>query len=571
MVFEFIFSTQKYFNSIRQFAYFLKYHASKKNLSFAEHFSVSNNGNFYSFYLQTTPEIALEFAQTIGARLPMSLDFNFVELKAHQDLGLKWQSNSKIPASFDKFPDASQMSQILDKNSADFCNLKAWVKNIAFMGKTIPKTKINPAFLQDMFEKLASRLKNHETLCIKTSRGLKEFSFVKKSQNIMFWDLSNVLTYTRIETAQSHLLASYEKPRTKLCPKEVFASLLLQDGGVASNFEFNALLPYDLILSILGLFALELDMGYVFLQDGDSGDKTCDLSYDHFPIPKEREVVMSRDGLWLDTRISQHSKSIFDVIAKHFKDSKIPTSESPSTPPSTPKSPKTPPKNHQKLIVFLSKKNPTCFWIKEGSSYKTALPIHFEANPKHIVAAIENHYKDGKKLLKNFTSHFELITQRLNALPKESMMSSNMMDIFSTAGFILGYREDFCLGSEEILHHAKKFVRDKGPRIDFKLRRKDDENNENAGLELDFPKIIRSSMSFRIAGLDEATLSYGFIDSMAEFLGNFVRDVSVNFSIKSVLLCGDMLGEKIFLDKILHYLPKNIDLTLPKEGYIDYS
>lgn len=545
MVFEFLFSTSKTKASISHFIDFLEYHASKKNLKFAHRFDIFTNHNSYSFYLETQPQKALEFAEYIGARLPMSLYFNFVSLQTPQDISLKWQTNSeKIPS----FPDAFEVGQMLNKDSESFCSLNGWVKNIEFMGENITETKS----LIDIFTRLALCLKNGESLRIKTSRGTKQFSFVKKSQNIMFWDLSNILTYTRIETSQSHLLASYEKPLTKLCPKEVFASLLLKD---QNPFEFNATLPYDLVLSLLGLFALELEMGYVFFEDSSS--KSFDLSYDHYHLPKACEITISRDGLLIDRGISKKSKNIFDLISKHFKEESLKDEKIHQK--------GTPIKNHQKLIVFLSKKHPTCFWIKDADSYKTALPICFETNPKLILEKIRNDYKDGQKLLKNYEEHFKDILTRISSLSHQSLESSNLMDIFSSACFVLGYCSDFKLGDESILNNAKKFVRDKGPRIDFKLIKEDEI------LKLDYPKVIRSSMSFRIAGLDEATLSYGFIDSIAEFLGNFVRDVSVNFNIKNVLLCGDMLGEKIFLDKILHYLPKNIDLILPKEGYIDYS
>ncbi|MFG5109172.1 protein hydE, partial [Campylobacter lari] len=106
---------------------------------------------------------------------------------------------------------------------------------------------------------------------------------------------------------------------------------------------------------------------------------------------------------------------------------------------------------------------------------------------------------------------------------------------------------------------------DRGPRIDYKII-KDEQQN----LKLDYPKILRSVMSFLLAGVDEATLSYGILDSMGEFFGNFIQDLCVNFSLQNVLIFGSLLEEKIFLDKILHYIPKNIHLVLPKKDYLDY-
>ncbi|PAF46652.1 hypothetical protein BKH46_06700 [Helicobacter sp. 12S02634-8] len=571
MVFAFLFSSTKTKAQIRHFIEFLEHHAQDRALRFGHQFKREEHYNTYTFLLEATPQEALEFAQTIGERLPMSVYFNFIEFKPYEDTPLRpILAAPKEPS----FPDALRIKQILDKNSGEFCQIFDWVFEFSSPYLDTPSDSTqkhwnpSPQALKKAFQKMASDLKEGKSLLIQTSRGGKELSFVHKSQKIMFWDLSNVLTYMRLQTAQSHLLASYEKPITSLCPKEVFASLLLEN---PNNFELDVCLPYDLVLGLLGLFALELDMGYVYIKD--SKGKAWDLSYKSPYVPKERHIIVSHDGLLIDKGIAKSTQSIQTLLSHYNTHQPQPSSTSQISPKSGSKTSSknisegkrsTPPPNHQKFILFLSKTNPTRFWVQDGESYKTALPISFEANPRCIIEDLQNNYLDGDKLVKNFSEHQSEIFARIMALSPAPIQSNNLIDIFASASFVLGYQERFELGRESILNNAKKFVRDKGPRIDFKLIRDDEV------LRLDYPRIIRSAMSFQIAGLDEATLSYGFIDSLSEFLGNFARDMVMNFSIKNILLLGDMLGEKVFLDKILHYFPKNIDLTLPKEGYIDY-
>ncbi|PAF52550.1 hypothetical protein [Helicobacter sp. 13S00477-4] len=543
MIFEFIFSSTKTKSSIKHFIHFLQFYANKRNLDFSDMFEKQKNHYSYSFFIDTEPQIALDFANDIANRLPMSIDFNFVEIKTHQNLSLKWKKN---PIKKIAFIDVLQTKEISNENSKTFCDLFDWVKNIQAYGQNITD-KIS---LIEAFKKTASKLKNAESLFIKTANGVREFSFINKSENIMFWDLSNLSTYMRLQNTQSHLLASYEKPMTKLCPKEVFVPSLLQD----KNVEINTILADDLFLSTLGIFVLKMDMGYVFFKNHPKS-KNYDLSYEHYPLVKKQDITISESGFLINKTIKKDSKNIFNIISKHFDEKDLP--------PPRPKK-NTPLNNHQKLIIFLSKNHPTNILIKEGISYKTPLKISFEANPKIIIQKIQNDYKNGDKLLKNFNEYFKEILENIYNLDDIPIQSQNLMDIFCSASFILGYQSKFDLELNNILDHAKKFVRDKGPRIDFKLIKEEEK------IKLDYTRIIRSAMSFRIAGLDEATLSYGFIDSMAEFLGNFIRDTSTNFAIKDILICGDMLGEKIFLDKILHYLPKNINIHLPKDGYIDY-
>lgn len=552
MVFEFLFRAYRKKSDNDGFIEILHKQAQHRKLRFADRFENINEDNFYSFFLDCSAQEALDFADNISLTLPSSIYFNFIEIKTPENPNIsKWL---KVCKKSTNFLDVSTIKSILDKNSPSFCDIFQWTKSIQFLGKDINDTHI----LQDTLKNIAIRLKSGETIKIRTSRGLREFSYQIKTQHLMFWDISNLFTYMRVDNVQSQVLASYEKPMMKLTPKEVFAPSLLEN---EENFEIRTCLPFDLVLSLLGIFALDLEMGYVFYKDIKNSD--IHFSYQSPIIPKEKDIVVSKDGLIIETEICKNSKSIFDIVKKHFEDER--SQEEDLSKKSNRFSKNTPPINHQKLIVFLSKIHPTSILVKDGKTLKALLPIEFDNNPKNIINTIKNNYKSGDKLIENFSKHFVEIFSAVQSLPDTPMMTNNLIDIFSSSSFVLGYTPIFNSGNEKILNNAKKFVRDKGPRIDFKLQKNDE------GVFLDYPKVLRSSMSFAIAGLDEATLSYGFVDSMAEFLGNFVRDATTNFNIKKVLVCGDILNEKIFLDKILHYLPKNIDLILPKEGYIDYK
>ncbi|MDO7252551.1 hypothetical protein [Helicobacter cappadocius] len=553
MIFEFVFSASKAISCNNGFISILHTKAQNRALRFADKFQNSQNNTLYSFFIDCDPKDALDFADEISKTLPSSIWFNFIELKNPENPGIKkWH---KVSTRSVDFLDVLTTKDILDSQSSKFCDVFKWVKSIEFLGKPIDDVFSLKHSLKD----IATRLKNAESVNIKTSRGIKELSINSKTSDVMFWDISNLFTYMRVDRIQSEVLASYEKPKMKLCPKEVFTPSLLQS---EENFELKASLPFDLVLSLLGIFALELEIGYVFLKDVKKS-QIC-LSYECYNIAKEQEIVVSKDGIIIDTTISKKSKSILDIIDKHFED-EIPKKNTHSDELNGYSKKSTPPLNHQKLIVFLSKTHPTNILIKDDKNIKSLFPIQYDNNPKNILDNIKKNYKSGDKLIANFEKTFPNLFSAINSLSDNPSETNNLIDIFSSASYILGYTSEFNTKNEKILNNAKKFLRDKGPRIDFKLQKIGDE------VCLDYPKILRSSMSFRIAGLDEATLSYGFVDSMAEFLGNFVRDATMNFNIKRILICGNMLDEKIFLDKILHYLPKNIDLMLPKEGYIDYK
>lgn len=76
-------------------------------------------------------------------------------------------------------------------------------------------------------------------------------------------------------------------------------------------------------------------------------------------------------------------------------------------------------------------------------------------------------------------------------------------------------------------------------------------------------------MSFRLAGVENEILSLGILDSLAEFLGNFIWDNAQNFSVQEVTIAGDFFGEKVFLDLFMRYFPKT--LALKTHAFLDYE
>ena len=201
-----------------------------------------------------------------------------------------------------------------------------------------------------------------------------------------------------------------------------------------------------------------------------------------------------------------------------------------------------------------------CFWLKSGEKYQSALNAEFELNARLVFEGIAS-YKDGDKLLANFRRAVPQIDAHLESYGEVSQKSRNIFAFLGVVARVLGYGED----AHALLENAKGYVRDKGPRIDYKLVK----SPQNI-LSLDYPKILRSCMSFYLAGVDRETLSYGVLDSLGEFVGNLMQDLCVNFAARKILLCGNLLEEKILLDKILHYAPRDVRLILPKKGYLDY-
>lgn len=538
MIYEFKFCIRDTtsFDLLKSILYF---HAKKQTVEYAESFQEDlEEYGFYFFYIKTSKDAMIAFAEAIGKSIPLSINFSFEELKEFQDDAIEIEFkllDSCLESSDEEIFDASCIAESMQSYSIE--NIKKWVQDIKYHDILIEKQEQ----LEGLFEECLNKAKTCGVV-IETSRGKKILTTQIKEQKsqLMFCDMSNLKTYMCLDTLQSQLLASYEKPSMYFVPKEVFMEEL--QGNL-----FECFLPYDVFLGAFANYCLKSEINYLFACDSD--EKPLVTYCQKQGVVPMQNVVVSQSGVVLHTQ--KYSGGIFELIKAHYKSLEMPSKQRIQ--------------NEKNLVVCLSKENPTLFWIGKDDKYQSVIQMEFELNPRKVVQEIST-YTDGDKLIKNFYAQFGEIQEKIEKMPLDSIKTSNIFEFLSVLAFMGNYDKEPNRHSCSILNNARRYVRDKGPRIDYKIIK-----NEKQHLVLEYPKILRSMMSFLLAGVDEATLSYGVLDSMAECFGNLIQDICVNFSIQNVLIFGSLLEEKIFLDKILHYAPKNINLVLPKNGYLDYQ
>lgn len=402
-----------------------------------------------------------------------------------------------------------------------------------------PLAKQDKAYFLDIIRSLKAG--EQKVFC--TSRGTQLLSLTPNAHThtTILCDIGSLKTYFRTHQARIDILASFEKPLTHLVPKEVFESLFpLNEYGLV-----KVGLPYDMPLALLGALLLQDEIGYFFLSHTQ---EEADFDFLHSPAPKEQILSIAQNGMFIDTHIAQ------DNTFQSLIDAHLGTDST-----------------HSHLIIYLSTKHPSAFLISHQSPNqppRVLLDIDFENNPQLICEKIIHSYESGDELLKNFGARFPQILSTLFELPPKSRPTRNLIDIFDTCALVLGLQNKtkaHAINKNTLFYYAYRFVRERGPRIDYKLLREDNR------IWLDYYRIIRSCLSFKCANMEDEVLSFGIIDSLSEFVATLVRDCITNLNIDKVLLLGDMLENYIFLDKLLEYLPKNIQLILPKDGFIDYE
>ncbi|MCQ2811190.1 hydrogenase biosynthesis protein HydE [Helicobacter pylori] len=473
--------------------------------------------NTTSFYLQASAETTLEFAQKLSEILPFSLDFSFLSLK---EITEPLDENLFQTTSLSKplFMNAKEHQDFLDKNSSLYANALGFIKNTAFKGNIIH----SPKELIDCLTQLKGMLKTQDFIPIFTSRGALSLSLKNPSPSVIFSDLSSVLSCTKLPLEDAKYLASLEKPSIKAPLKSVFKDTFKND-------EIIAQLPYDPILNLLCHILQDDGIEFVFMHESHSCEAL--LHYEAlFKTPKR--LITPAKKFVLENHLS--------AIA--FKDELEFLSTTPNS-----------------IVLYFSFKHPTRLLLHANGSLKTLLSVSFDFNK--IFNALKQDEK-ASRMLQNYATKFPDFYARIVELSQYNLGGANLLDFFRILGFVLGYSEDF--HSHSVISLAKECLRPKGPRIDYKILKDD-----SLKMALNFSKIMHSAMSFRLAGVENEILSLGILDSLAEFLGNFIWDNAQNFSVQEVTIAGDFFGEKVFLDLFVRYFPKT--LALKTHAFLDYE
>ncbi|GAA7256368.1 hydrogenase biosynthesis protein HydE [Helicobacter pylori] len=473
--------------------------------------------NTASFYLQASAETTLEFAQKLSEILPFSLDFSFLSLK---EITEPLDENLFQTTSLSKplFMNAKEHQDFLDKNSSLYANALGFVKNTAFKGTIIH----SPKELIDCLTQLKGMLKTQDFIPIYTSRGALSLSLKNPSPSVIFSDLSSVLSCTKLPLEDAKYLASLEKPCVKASLKSVFKDTFKND-------EIIAQLPFDPILNLLCRILQDEGIEFVFTHANNSQEAL--LHYETLFKTPNRLITPAKKFV-LENNLS--------AIA--FKDELEFLKETPHS-----------------IVLYLSFKRPTRLLLHANGSLKTLLSVKFDFNQSFNLLKQD---EKASRMLKNYEAKFPNFYARILELSKYQLGGTNLLDFFQILGFVLGYSEDFC--AQSVISLAKECLRPKGPRIDYKILKDD-----SFKMALNFSKVMHSAMSFRLAGVENEILSLGILDSLAEFLGNFIWDNAQNFSVQEVTIAGDFFGEKVFLDLFVQYFPKT--LTLKTHAFLDYE
>lgn len=191
---------------------------------------------------------------------------------------------------------------------------------------------------------------------------------------------------------------------------------------------------------------------------------------------------------------------------------------------------------------------------------KVMLPASFA----ELFASIERSGASAKRLVENYREKFPHLYEKALQTPLSPDAPKNIYTLWKIVSVVLGLSESFDMGAEKLIENAENYGGEKGPRIDYYLERDD-----ALSADLDYVRLVRSGISYKLAGTDDNTLSFGYMESLSYFISDTADAHRENLSTKKIALAGALFGYKRLSEMVCKNLKPNHTICFNKELPID--
>lgn len=507
----------KYLSQNDIFAYLLRTQAQKSGLDFA----ITKVENLITLFVKASQDELANFANELSKALPHSIFLADSRVYSSSHM----PDDELVPSLQEPLPNITP-EQIASFSSSAVMGANAF--NVLSEFK-FNDTKITSDNFSEILAKAKELIVSGKRLCLKRENGselfLEMLDFNSDFSYILPTNLKNI---PKICIANEHalaMLASFEKPLISLRSSAIFRASHSKLGGY---FKFRA--AWDGF--IYALCASLLSEGVGFLGAFESGELFEALALKdkgHLVVsgtqflPKfEKELISSSDD---------KNATLFSLASYRFSRQMQ--------------------DNKPNLIrIFCSLNVPDVFELvlKNGKS----APLLFVPLP----ASLEELYSDigalagGDRLLQNYAKERPLLQADLN-------YKNGFYGLICIAGLLLGLGEKD--PGARLLELASDFNGAKGVRIEFKMADK---------LNLDVPRVLRSLLSFILAGAGEKNIAYGLLESMAYFLDEFSQIAADEHDASFAIAQGELFANPALCSASLTHTNLKFSQEVPLESGI---
>ena len=532
MVLEFKF---KYLSSNNTFVNILDNILSKKGSSY----KINRIGDFIFLYVEDEEDRLLKISDEISNELPMSFflqDFTLEVVPQIPNFDYQY-----TPDSLRKSYCSNCLTKI-EEDSPDFF-YNPFV-NCEICGTTcdvnsfkIEENGVDFKFdsYKQLFEKLANKIDNNEKVEINGKIFSKFQKLEKENQTLLCTNADKLSSLVVGSKQKSVILLSLEKPIISFNVNSIY-----QTNNNCKIKKVDIRASWNIFIYLL---SKELSaLGINFLNIEKNINTNLKISFeDNF---KDTKISITNNKIFL-LENSDYSKELDKIYDSAEDDSK-----------------------GQFLVLInennLFEKSILNFYISSKNSDAISLyspkidgivdvmKFNLPENMEEIFSKISES-ESGKRLFENYKEKFPQNFLDALAFDFSTLKESSYVSLLKIASLVLGI--------DDIYEKANEALLQRGPRVDHKLKDSDKVFNKEFELE----KFIKSGMSFKLAGVDEKTLSLGYIESFIYFLSDTIDLVNEQFPLDGVSFSGDFIANEFLMKMLDKAINKNHKLYYNKD------
>ncbi len=524
-------------------------------------YKIARVDNTIKLFIEDEIERLEEFSDYIPTRLPLSIFLKSTIVEVVEEI---LQKSEEIPKCLLNLPFTPKALLECRDNLSPFVNNEIGAssfdaKNILLKDKD---ALVLSASKKDEFDsfytKIAQIIDSGEEVYIdsisgKYCIGKVDDSFSNKDFIITATDFSLISKMIIAKENELKALVSLEKPIIKFRLNSIYkAKNILPNSRVKVQF------PDELLLQNIceRLNTLGVDFIYRVKEKSSTCRYSIEIDGKYSLIPKievsvlENGEILILNGNGYSSKQTRDSFKKFDIVS-HAQFASV----------------------MQEHNLF--EKGISCFYL---SKTHDDLMMHFSQklgmlelvkvpvikDMKEIFNIIES-TDIGRRLVANYKKHFRSFYDNALSISIPDETPNSIYSVWGIISVVLGMSEKLEGAAEKIIEFAEDFSAKKGPKIDYVLHDK-----TSIKSDLNMIEALRTAMSYRLAGVEDMTLSFGIVESCSLFLSTLTDSNIENLSSEGTVLCGSLFASKDFAENSCKHILPNSKIYMNIELPIDH-
>ncbi|MDD3344479.1 MAG: hypothetical protein PHR87_13000 [Sulfurospirillaceae bacterium] len=524
---------------------------------------ITREASIVTLYVEESGDMLGKFADYLALHLPLSIFFKSSSVNVVETMPTGPEVIPFCPFSIEFLPRI--LDALADKKSSMYAYPFSTKDDHTYLllkheEKTLIEAHSSTEFIK-LYETVAELIAKNESIRIKTQSGsyifgaienplVKEF---KENFEVIATDMSVIERMVVIRENELKVLASLERPSIRLKVNAFYA-----EKGILPTERVHLRLADDLLIHLLCEQLFKRGVHFLFKTVSDDIPYTYSIDYNRtLPFMEPLDVSVLENGEILILKGTSYASPTLKESLGKFKEPAHASFASIM-------------QEHKLFDTHVS-----CFYLSRSHDDKFMhyskeqgmvnlvnfyLPDSFEA----LFDLVTQSSKSGARLVENYKITYPEIYESVikTVIPKN--LPQNIYSLWKMVSMILGFSTEFDSAAEKLIENAENFGGQKGPRLDYYLI-----NEEALISDFNVMKLIRSGMSFKLAGTDDTTLSFGYMESLAYFLSDMTDYYRENISNEKIALGGSLFGYRRFSEAVCKNIKPNSPICFNKELPID--